>query len=136
MSVVVDASTAIKWLLAEDGSDRAYDLVRAELLIAPDFLFLECMNVLALRVQRGLWRAIDAEQAFALLTSMPIRIVPSHLHVAEAGRLASQLPRQTAYDCLYLAVALAEGAVMVTADRRFAEAVQREPAYAAAIRLL
>lgn len=136
MSVVVDASTAIKWLLVEEGSDRANDMVGNELLIAPDFLLLECMNVLALRVQRGLWRTVDAEQAYALLTSMPIRIVPSQLHLVEAGRLAMQLPRQTAYDCLYLAVALAENAVMVTADQRFAEAVQREPAYASAVRVL
>jgi predicted nucleic acid-binding protein len=136
VSVVVDASTALKWLLVEDASDRAYELIGSELLIAPDFLFLECMNVLALRVQRGLWRSIDAEQAFGLLTSIPMRVVPSQLHVGEAGRLATHLPRQTVYDCLYLAVAMAEGAVMVTADQRFAEAVQQEPAYASAIRLL
>lgn len=136
MSVVIDASTAIKWLLVEEGSDRANELVRSEDLIAPDFLFLECMNVLALRVQRGLWRPADAEQAFALLQSVPMRVIPTQMHVVAAGRLAMQLPRQTGYDCLYLAVALEEGAVMVTADRRFAEAVQREPAYAPAIRLL
>jgi predicted nucleic acid-binding protein len=136
LSAVVDASTAIKWLLTEEGSDRARALIGAEPLIAPDFLLLECMNILAMRVHRGLWRPADAEHGYGLLTSIPMRLVPSHLHVQEAGRLAMQLPRQTAYDCLYLATALAENAVMVTADRRFAEAVRREPAYASAIQLL
>jgi len=39
-------------------------------------------------------------------------------------------------DCLYLAMAIREGAVVVTADRRFGDTVDRSPAYAGLVRLL
>jgi len=136
VSLVIDASAALKLVLEEEGSDRARALMSgAEPLIAPDFLMLEAANVLAIMVRRGLMRAPDAQASLAVLDAAPITRMASAPHFAEAYRLAIGLSR-SAYDCLYLAMALAEQAVLVTADRRFADAVQREPAYAAAIRIL
>ncbi len=120
---VVDASVALKWVLTEDESDRAVALLRSELLIAPDFLLLECANVLALQVRRRLLTSQQAEANFAHLSALGIRLVRSAPHVREAQRIAVAL-QQTAYDSLYLAVALAERAELVTADARFAVVAQ------------
>ena len=136
MTIVVDASAALKLVVDEDGSDRVRELLLGpDTFIAPDFQALECCNVLATRVRRDMMSAADARASLDVLNRAPITRVPSPPHFAEAHRLAVELSR-SAYDCLYLAVALAENATLVTADRRFAEAVQREPAYVSAIRLL
>ena len=136
MSLVIDASTALKLVLPEEGSDRFETLLASgQTLIAPDFLMLECANVLAIQVRRGLMSAANAQASMDVLEATAIQRRPSHPYFAAAHRLAVELAR-SAYDCLYLAIALAENATVITADRRFAEAVQREPAYASAIRVL
>jgi predicted nucleic acid-binding protein len=136
VSIVLDASAALKLVLEEEGSDRVRELViGAETLIAPDFLMLEASNVLAIMARRNLITQSDAQASLDALAAAPIRFAPSQPHFAEAYRLAVNLGR-SAYDSLYLALALSERGVLVTADRRFAEAVQREPAYVSAIRLL
>jgi predicted nucleic acid-binding protein len=40
------------------------------------------------------------------------------------------------YDCLYLAMAIRENALVITADRRFRDAVDRSAARAGLVRLL
>ena len=136
MSLAIDASAALKLVLDEEGSDRAREIVAGdEPLIAPDFLTLEASNVLSVMVRRGLMTTTEAQASLAVLKSAPITRLPSNPHFPEDYRLAVELQR-SAYDSLYLALALAENATLVTADRRFAEAVQKEPAYAPAIRLL
>lgn len=48
MSLVVDASVALKWVLDEEGRPAARALLLGnEPLHAPDFLILECANILA-----------------------------------------------------------------------------------------
>lgn len=135
MTLVVDASVALKWVLDEEGSAEARALPGAERLLAPEFLVLECANVLALRARRGGLTADNATEALAVITSAPVRLTPFPPHVAAAQRIAWKLERTT-YDALYLAVALAEGAVLVTADVRFARAAAMNTEYAAAVRLL
>jgi predicted nucleic acid-binding protein len=52
-----------------------------------------------------------------------------------AARLAGILGLPV-YDCLYLAVALREGAYVVTADARFVAAVNLHPEFGGKVRLL
>lgn len=123
MTLVVDASVALKWVLEEAETQAAEAIIGSEPLLAPDFLMLECANVLAQQVRR---RVLSAEQAGAGLRRIGaagVRLIASAPLVAEAQRLAISLAA-SAYDALYLAVALAEDARLLTADARFAAAVE------------
>jgi predicted nucleic acid-binding protein len=135
LTLVVDASVAVKWVLLEPDSERARALVGSEPLIAPDFLMLESANVLAGQVRR---RNMDRETAAAGLRTIAaagVRLTPTAPLVPEAQRLAMTLG-QTVYDSLYLALALAEPAMLITADTRFASALATSSAHAQAVRLL
>lgn len=53
MTVAVDASIALKWVIEEDGSEEAGALLLEETLAAPDLLMIECANVLWAKARRG-----------------------------------------------------------------------------------
>ena len=120
---VVDASVALKWVLQESGSDKARDLLRHE-LHAPDFWRVECANALWSVERRGL---ADKVKIIGLLDEIrEIRITnyPAALFLREALSMALVLCHPV-YDCLYLALALAEDIPLVTADEKFYKAVRK-----------
>lgn len=135
MAIVVDASVALKWVVAEDGSELARNLVKSETLVAPDLLWAECANALWVMARRKLISQASAAAAFAAIEATPIRIVPTQLHAAAAQSIAFDLDH-TVYDCLYLAVALAERATFVTADSAFVKAASANATYRGAVRAL
>ena len=135
MTVVVDASVALKWVLEEEGAERARALAASEIMVVPDLWLVECSNVLAMKVRRGQITAADSVQALDLIVSAPVRIVPTRGLAALAHRLALEL-NQSAYDCLYLAIAVSERATMVTADAAFFRAASAVAAHAPHIRML
>jgi predicted nucleic acid-binding protein len=135
VAVVVDASVALKWVISEADSSAAVALVRSESLIAPNYLFVECANVLWVKARRKQLSPQAAAAALAAIEAVPIRTVPAHAHVAEAQRIAFELD-QAVYDCLYLAVALAELSVLVTADGEFLRAAQANAAFAQTVKPL
>ena len=115
MTLVVDASAATVLCLAEDG----FDLVEAELL-APVLVRSETLSAL-----RGMhWReeisAELAEQATERLLAAPIRLVRRTEIYREARRIASGLGWAKTYDAEYIALALVEGAPLMTIDARLA----------------
>jgi predicted nucleic acid-binding protein len=132
---IVDASVALKWVLQEPGSEAAIELVARESLAAPDLLFIECANVLWRKVRRGQIAPSAAAPALAALEATPIRVTPVQPHAAAALAIAAELG-QSAYDSLYLATAIAEHGIMITADEAFARAALAHPVYASAIRVL
>jgi predicted nucleic acid-binding protein len=135
MTVIVDASVALKWVVDEVGSDAARRLIMEEVLAAPDLLFVECANSLWVKARRGQMTAMDARSAMLAIESAPVRAVATQLHASAAQAIAFELD-QTAYDSLYLAVALAERATLVTADQAFAQAALAHPVYRGSLKLI
>ena len=135
MAIVIDASVAMKWVLEEVGSDLARALAAVEMMVAPEFLLVECANVLWRQARRKQISKDEAIAAFAALEAMPIRLVPIRPYVAAAQAIACEVG-QTVYDSLYLAIALADRSVLVTADKAFCHAATAHPVYRASVRLL
>jgi predicted nucleic acid-binding protein len=121
--LVVDASVAVKWVLAESDSELAQQIVHSPLL-APDLLLIECGNAIWRHVQLGEVDLAELPGAWAVLRAMPVEIIRSDELVERALDLAVAL-KHPIYDCLYLALALDRGARVVSADRRFLTASRK-----------
>lgn len=126
--LVLDASIVIKALLEEEHSRESRTLMAsAERFLAPDLMPIEFGNVLWKKVQRGgLEPEAAGEAQQALLTLAPIRILPSAGYQPRALVLALGFGRSF-YDALYLALAEAEGGLLVTANERFVRAMDGTP---------
>lgn len=134
MSVVIDASVALKWVLDEPGQEAA-DALLDEELIAPALWLVEAANALWRRGQRGELTAEEAAARLAELCNAPVATMAIEADVPTAIQLATAIGHPV-YDCLYLALALRENTHVVTADARFHAAVQRSPDLKDAVRLL
>jgi len=118
MTVVVDASVAVKWVIPEELSDKAEAVrSRAERLLAPDLLLAEAANALWKKMVRREITAREASQALQLVMTAGLDLRPSGPLLDQALRLARRLGHPV-YDCIYVALAQAEGATLITADRR------------------
>ena len=129
MTVVVDASLALKWVLQEEHTEEALALwdrwqETVEYVVAPPIFRSEVTNVLHQRVRRGEFGRAHAEDALGCLTSLVAVDEPAGLY-DRALTLADELGLPSTYDALYLALAEAQGCDMWTADRRLVRSVQR-----------
>ena len=123
MRFVVDASVAVKWLVAEEDADIADHLAASgQELHAPRLMASEAANALWRKARAGQIERAEAGAAMALLTDMPVRWNDDETVGADAVRLALALDHPV-YDCVYLALAHRIGAIMLTADGRLANAV-------------
>ena len=68
----------------------------------------------------------EAAEILDAFVAVPLEIRPSTVLVAPAFDIAAELGR-TVYDSLYLALAVAEDCVLVTADAEFHAAVAASP---------
>ena len=125
MTIVVDASVAVKWVIPEELSDQAESLRgRAARLLAPDLLLPEAANALWKKLLRREITTSEAAQAIDLLMASGLDLRPSGPLLGRALTLAQRL-RHPVYDCIYVALAQAEGATLVTADQRLLARIAR-----------
>lgn len=127
MSLVVDASVAIKWLLPEAYSDECLALLdRGEPILVPDFLYAQVGGGLAKRVRTGELKPSWSEHAMASLLRLPLVRVPVDSLAVEAVGLAAR-GKRTFQDAAYLALAAREGVPLITADWRWYAVVSTGP---------
>ena len=117
MSLVIDASVAVKWVVLEPGHVEAVALVKGRSLIAPDIVLVETANVLWRKVRMGTLETRQALEGLEFIGQAFERIVPATDLVARALQLALELDHPV-YDCLYLACAEPDRLEILTADER------------------
>ena len=127
MTLVVDASVGLKWVLDEPDSHLAEVLATGdEELLVPDFWLGEACNVCWLQVRRRIWTPAEAREAFSLLRALvpatPTADLDLHGVALDLGLAADH----STYDTLYLAFAIATGArAVIAADRAFVRDMAR-----------
>ena len=123
MRLVVDASIAVKWLVAEEDSDAADRLLAGgDDLYAPRLMASEVANAVWRKARMGEIERGRAGILMAAVSEMPVHWSSDETVCVDAVRLAVALDRP-AYDCVYLALAHRVDAQLVTADIRFANAL-------------
>ncbi len=131
-TVVVDASVALKWLLPEPGRVAANALLERAAggevrLIGPPHLAVEVASALTRLCRRKLLMPDQARRLYRLYRRIAPGVVESEALTQSAMELA--LAHQlSVWEAVYLAMAVAEGGTMVTADQRFCRAAG--PAFA------
>ena len=129
MTVVVDASVSLKWVLPEKDTKNALEFWdewedAAEPVVAPPIFRAEITNALHKRARRGDISHLDAlEMLGSLLGIVAIR-EPEGLYTS-ALSLADELGMSASYDALYLALAESVRCEVWTADGPFYRSSRR-----------
>lgn len=118
--IVVDTSVAVKWFVAEDDTLAAIALL-SRAIVVPDLLQMELGHVLTKKVRRGELIGEDASRYFGDVLGL-VSLIPTPPFAQTAFELSVQL-RHSIYDCYFLALAIAQGLMLVTADDRFVRKV-------------
>ena len=121
--VVVDASVALKWFVPENHHEAALRLLDSNYeLLSPDLLTAEFGNVVWKKVRRREMSPREARLMLKLFSAVSIEVVNCARIIEPALELALTTGR-TVYDCLYLSLAIVRDCRLVTADRKFFNAL-------------
>lgn len=123
--LVLDASALIGWVMPDEkGLDLEVALGRHADLTAPSLLWVELRNILIVSERRGRLPAGMAEQILETVEALGIV-----LDQAPSGAVVMDLARRhglSAYDALYLELALRQGAELASLDAALLRAAQAE----------
>lgn len=124
---VVDASVAIKWFIPEIHSEAAVQARRLrQRLHVPAFFTLELGNVIAKKIRREELTRAEGKTMLKELQHLPLQRHADERLFPAAYELALDT-QQSLYDCLYLALAEAIDGRLITADRKFHNALAGGP---------
>lgn len=123
--IVVDASALLEVLLRTPAADSVQTRLfaaRGETLHAPHLLDVEVAQVLRRYAAAGEMDGARGSAALADLADLPVRRYPHGLLLTRVWDLRNNF---TAYDAVYVALAEALEAPLITRDRRLATAAAR-----------
>ncbi|HEY0877576.1 MAG TPA: type II toxin-antitoxin system VapC family toxin [Zeimonas sp.] len=129
MSIVLDASVVLAWLLPDQRSDEARALLHRgvlERMRAPSLLLLEVANALRTAERRGRLRPALRRGLLDDFLSLPIALGPvSDGAVLRADALASR-HSLSVHDACYLELAASSRSALATFDAALARAARAE----------
>ncbi len=129
MPFVLDASVVLAWMLPDESSARAQEIVgraAVEQVHAPSLLLLEVGNALLQAQRRSRLSASDRLALFQGFCALPIALDPLG---AESTLRASELAERrglSLYDGSYLDLCLSRRCAIATFDQRLASAARTE----------
>jgi len=124
---VVDACVVMKLYFKEKHSAEAEWLFQQDTsLLAPNIIWPECANVIWKQHRRGDLSQKNVAAIAQEMLNLPLRIHDSADLVQDALKVAMQYDR-TAYDSLYVALAIKTDSTMVTADKRLVNSLAGSP---------
>ena len=124
---VLDSSVTLAWVLRDEQSSRAdatLDQVAKIGGVAPALWWVEVRNVLVIAERRGRLTPEDTAVAVQTLDALGIHLdhAPDNASLLRLARTY----RLTAYDALYLELAVRQQRPLATLDRRLSAAAQAE----------
>ncbi len=132
MPVVVDASVAVGWFLADESTSLAQTTLESlgeTEAIEPVLWWFEVRNALLMNERRGRLDPAQTAEILARLAGLPI--VLDHEPLSDAVLALARAHRLTVYDAAYLELAYRRDLPLATLDRQLAAAAR-----ATAVRLL
>jgi len=122
MTVVIDASIAIKWFVPENLREQALDVLKAEdHLAAPDLLIPDLASLALEKARRNEISSLQARTIMSGIESSGLELMPASIVCDRAIEIADTLDR-SAYDCFYIATAERLDTTLITADARLCTA--------------
>ncbi len=124
MTLIIDSSVAIKWFVQENQRDHALQILESRKdILAPDFIEIEMANITWKKVRQN---EIDGSHVKTIVAALPEYIpelLPTSPFIYRAIELAIDLDHPI-YDCVYLACAMHQNGLIVTADKRLFNKLQ------------
>lgn len=123
--MIIDASIGVKWLVPEEDSAAAIELLRHGELVVPTLFHAEVGNALWKKAQR---KEIALSPLLPYLTGLPelVQTVTEIPIMPRAAEIAVELGHPI-YDCIYLALAESADDTLLTVDQRFLRVVKGGP---------
>jgi predicted nucleic acid-binding protein len=119
VSVVVDAAAMVEIVQSSPTGRAVASRLVGEAVAAPDVIDVEVASAIRRQQRAGRMDEDEVSRALDLLLDWPADRIPSRLLVRGTRRW---WPNVTAYDALYLAVAVARQGRVLTCDGRLARA--------------
>jgi predicted nucleic acid-binding protein len=122
MDIVVDASVAVKWfnIKGEDNVELALKIQKQKIankivIIVPDLFFLEIVNAFLAKSFFDRQDVLIIEEALDKLNL--VVVYPDHLTLKNSINIAYE-NNLTIYDAIYIAIAIANNAILLTEDKK------------------
>ena len=128
ITAVFDASALVR-AVGEQRDDAAWSWLRAAAdgrvrAHVPDLVYIEAASAFRMYVRAGAISDEEADERLTQIVAAPLEAVPLTLLCRQALAFA-RTRGLSVYDACYVALAVGYDAILVTADRRLAEAAER-----------